>query len=802
MKLPDWINNLSGEPRNMAAAVYQAVMASVDDVGRALKAAQDVVAARFEDAGEGWTPRAHAAGSESDRTIRFQAARQADESGLVWEAVIIAPGISSSWPKFYWSDEVLAASVAVFEGVDINAYELTADFFTHLPIPDLNLLADVKRFLAAKKVGWVEKAWFEPGVGIKAEIRFLDAQRWLPDMLADAMANGKDDVLGLSIDSRIKGFDVKIDEFTVVWVTQIVSCSSVDVVTYPAAGGRFLRAVAGLYTNPKEDTMKWKDKLLEMIGKANPALLKGKDRAAMSDKEVIQLAQMAMEKPVVQPEDKGNKDSQRAAQGVTPEAMQAEMKTAIKAFGDELEQRAACGRMLDATLTASELPGLTQSRLRTRFETAGIFAQEALDAAVTDEKEYLASMSTVPEMHLGDQSRLAVGLGTLEKIQIGIDRSFGLTQDDMKTFARMERLDHRPVFEDMRAAQDFADYNDVPAFAGLREMYVFLTGDQEITGRFMRENLPADLRAAQAITSSTFTYAIGNTLHRRLIKDYREMNFLEDLLISIRKPVQDFKTQEAVKVGYFGDLATVDPESADYAEIAAVTDEEATYTVGQKGNILTITRKMIINDDKTLVSRLVSRLGRAARRTHAKYVWALWTGNANCSDGTAWFTAPHGNLGTAALSFATALIAYKALAGMTEMDSGEKIGLLDSPAVKPVLVYPVALMEPGEKIVNDDHYYASNDLTTKTRNPLKGKISGAMPSLLSDANDWGMLLPAAEVDHVEMGYLNGRQEPEMFVADAPQSEQVFVADKIRHKIRHEYAGTPVDYVGGYKAVVA
>ena len=27
-----------------------------------------------------------------------------------------------------------------------------------------------------------------------------------------------------------------------------------------------------------------------------------------------------------------------------------------------------------------------------------------------------------------------------------------------------------------------------------------------------------------------------------------------------------------------------------------------------------------------------------------------------------------------------------------------------------------------------------------------------------------------------MGYLYGRQEPEMFVADSPQSEQVFVAD--------------------------
>lgn len=797
MKLPEWIEKLSGASLSTATAVYQAVMATCDDAARALKAAQDVVALCF-DKGSGQfavtgTPK------DAQRMIRFQAARQADASGLVWEAVIIAPGISNSWPRFYWSEEVLEAAVAVFDGVDINAYELTADFFTHLPIPDINLLENVKRFLAAKKVGWVEKAWYEPGAGIKAKIRFLNEQRWLPDMLADAMAHGKEDVLGLSIDSRIKGFDVVVDEFTVIWVTQIVSCSSVDVVTYPAAGGKFIRAVAGLYQQPKEDVMNWKEKLLAMIGKANPALLEGKDRAAMSDEEVVQLAQMAMEKPATIPA-----DDTRAAQGMTPEQVEKKIKddigAALSEFGKETEQRAACSRLLESQLSSSKLPALTQARLATRFENR-VFAKEELETAIKDEKEYLAAMSGPPAFDIGDQSRLVAGLNTLGKIQIAMDRSFGLTQEDMQGFARMERLDHKPFFGDLRAAQDFSGFNDVPAFGGLREMYVFLTGDHEITGRFNRANLPADLRAAQDITSATFSYAIGNTLHRRLLKDYREANFQEDLLISIRKPVPDFKTQEAVKVGYFSDLDSVDPETGDYQEIGPVTDEEATYVVGQKGNILTITRKMIINDDQSLVSRLVSRLGRAARRTHAKYVWDLFIDNANCSDGTAWFTSGHGNLGAAALTFATALIAYKALANMTEKDSDEKIGLLDSPSVKPTLFGPVALMETVETIALDEFYYASNDLTAKTRNPLKGKVNPAIVSLLADVNDWGLILPASEVDHIEMGYLNGRQEPEMFVADAPQSEQVFVADKIRHKIRHEYAGTPVDYVGAYKAVV-
>lgn len=796
MKLPDWIKTLPEAAQRIGSDVYAAIMSTTNDADRANRAARAAVQSQFEQAGDGWAPRTSPpAGMESDRMIRFQAARQADDTGLLWEAVIIAPGLSQGWPIFYWSEDVLEAAAQVFAGSDINAYELTADFFTHLPIPDLAALENVKRFLAAKKVGWVEKIWYQAGVGIKAHIRFLEEARWLPNMLADGLASGNEDILGLSIDARIKGFDVVIDEFTVVWVTEIVSCSSVDVVTYPAAGGRFLRAVAGLYEQPKESSMKWKEKLLNMISKANPALLEGKDRAAMGDEEVFQLAQMAMIKVEKDPPDDNN-GGQRAAQGVTPK----EMQDAITAFGKELEQRASCGRMLDTSLAASELPDLTQARLRTRFEGT-IFTQEDLDTSIKTEKDYLAAMSQPPAMNIGDQTRIGVGINTLQKAMMAVDRAFGLSKESVEACARMQRLDNRPVFEDMRAAQDYADFDDVPAFSGLREMYVFFTGDSEVSGNFNRKNLPADLRAAQDITSATFSYAIGNTLHRRLVSDYREMDFHEDLLISIRKPAQDFKTQEAVKVGYFGDLAVVNPESADYAEITAVTDEEATYAVGQRGNILTITRKMIINDDQSLVMRLISRLARAARRTHAKYVWNMWISNANCSDGTAWFTAPHGNLGAAALSFATALVAYKALAAMTEMDSGETIGLLDNSMVKPVLVGPVALMETIESIVNDEHFYSANDLTTKTRNPLKGKVSGETISLLSDANDWGMLLPASEVDHVEMGYLNGRQEPEMFVADTPQAEQVFVADKIRHKIRHEYAGTPVDFVGGYKAVV-
>ena len=519
-----------------------------------------------------------------------------------------------------------------------------------------------------------------------------------------------------------------------------------------------------------------KKQLWEMILKARPALLTGKEFDKVSEEEVITLARMAMEPDKKEPEgDKVTKDDLALIR---------------------------CEMDLKDKLAGTDLPVPTKERIRKTFE-GKVFKPEELDVAIAGEKEYLAKMSQKPEGDPIPGSRIQVGLGSFDRACMAVDRAFGLTKDQMILFSKMERLDHKPFFADMRSVQDVQDFDQIPAFSGLREMYQFFTGDNEVTGRFNRKNLPADLRASMDINSATFTYVLGNTLGRRLVQQYRETDFGENLLISIAKPVKDFRSQEAVLVGGFADLPDVDPEANDFVEIAAVTDEESTYTVGQKGNILTITRKTIINDDISILIRLINNLGRAARRTHAKYVWGFFINNSNCSDGTAWFTTAgaHGNLGTTAMSIATVLIAYIALGKTTEKDSSERLGLLDAPDVKPTLIYPVDLLATAQSIAYDPDYYTSNDLTTKTRNPMVGKINEKMISLFTDTNDWGLIMPSNVAECVEMGYLNGRQDPEMFVADMPQSEQVFVADKIRHKIRHEYAGAVIDYRSGYKAVV-
>uniref|UniRef100_A0A6M3IS61 Capsid protein n=2 Tax=viral metagenome TaxID=1070528 RepID=A0A6M3IS61_9ZZZZ len=796
------------------------MLAKTDDEEKARRAAWAAIKAKYEQSESGeWKARESFQGADRSHPIRFRAAQQADDSGLLWEAVLIAPGMSQGYPTFYWTDEVLEAAVAVFQGVDVNAYELTADFFTHLPIPVIEVMEDVKRYLVAMKVGWIETTWYEAGVGIKANIRLLEAGRWLSDVLKQGIGQGNGDVLGLSIDSRIQGMEVNVEGSSIIWVTKIISASSVDVVTYPAAGGKFLRAVAAI-NNHKEGTMD-REKLLALIEKAKPDLLKGKDRAALKEDEILEMARMAMDHEAAVADavakadaDAKAKAAQRAAQSTaaagTPPTLD-QITEEIRKATEAVEQRAACARLLDTALGDElNLPRPAKRRIQKQFKDK-IFEQTALDAAIKEEKDYLAAMS-IPGtgLDLGDQTRFSGGIGTLDKIQMAIDRTFGLKKEDAQGIARMDDSLNAAFFRTdryagnmqvMRAAQDYDGFDQIPRFRGLLEMYVALTGDPEVTGFFNRKALSADLRAMQDITSSTFTYALGNTLARRLILAYRRPDYGQDILISTRKPVKDFRQQEAVKIGGFNKLETVNTDTGDYNEIAAITDEESTYTVTERGNILTFSRRFILNDDINLMMRMVDQLGIAAIWTLADFVWSFFVDNATCADGTAWFTSGHGNLGSTALSISTANTAYIALAKMTEKDSARRLGLLDDLNVKPYLVHPPDLRSAAAAIANDEIYYTSNDLTTRTANPLYNKVVPQQCSLMVDTTDWGLILPGNLVDHLEIGFLQGREEPEMVVADSPQSEQTFIGRRIRYRISHDYSGAVVDYAGAYKAIV-
>ena len=699
--------------------------------------------------------------------------------GTEWEVTICEPGFTKN--GWYNPDDVLqaAADEGIFENVDVNLYEFKDGGPSHLP----ETLFDIKKLLVKNKVGWIDGVKHVAGEGLKGVLHFVESAKWLGKNMLAAMQDGKK-IYGLSYDAIVRAARDIIDSKKVFRTIKFKVADSVDIVTRPAAGGKFNRAVASMPAHSKEEGV-MKKKLWDLITDKRPDLLEGKVFDDISDEDVEALARMAMEKA---PEGEGKGKGKIEKRAETPAAVTKEDLDIFR-----------CGMALEKKLAASKLPDIFQEAITEKFG-GKVFETADLDAAIGKAKDAQAKMAEPAESDPIPGSGIRVGIGTPEKIRLAIDKTFGLTKDEMITFAKMETTDGIPFYEDVRSVQDVQDFDDVRPFGGLRELYTLLTGDHAVSGQFQPRNIPRELRSAMDITSTTFTYALGNTLSRRLVKVYRAYNYKEDLLISITKNVSNFKAQEAVLIGGFPKIPIVDPEAADYVEIAGVTDEEASYTVDTRGNLLTISRKTIKNDDINIVQRLVAKFGEAFRWTHAAFVWDFWASNKNCSDGTAWFTGGHGNLVATTLSIPNAYALYVALAKLTEKDSGRRLGLMSNPNLKPVLVYPVDLMSEGESCAGDDDYYTSNDLTTKAHNPLKGKVRAEGVDLLTDTTDWGIILPSELTECVEMGYMDGKKEPEFFVADTPQSEQVLVADKIRYKGRHEYDGAIIDYRSGGKSV--
>ena len=66
-----------------------------------------------------------------------------------------------------------------------------------------------------------------------------------------------------------------------------------------------------------------------------------------------------------------------------------------------------------------------------------------------------------------------------------------------------------------------------------------------------------------------------------------------------------------------------------------------------------------------------------------------------------------------------------------------------------------------------------------------------------DSNDWVTVADPVILPVLEIGFLDGREDPELFIQDAPTVGSMFSHDKLTYKIRHIYGGTVL--VDGEKA---
>lgn len=455
--------------------------------------------------------------------------------------------------------------------------------------------------------------------------------------------------------------------------------------------------------------------------------------------------------------------------------------------------------LLTATLEESKLPKPSAELIRSRFIGADgkvtLATAEELTAQVKSVRDAFAAVVPGPHRRSGGPA-LEVGLETQEKIEIALDRLFGI-KNQWKKIKEGGLISHEKGAEVDRS---------VPSFEGIAQAYVQFTGDTEI--RWYRDGA-----TKEDWDSSSFTNALANTLYRRIIQDYREVDFGLDLICPNRQPhrmpLKDFRSNEIDRVGYLADLPLVDPEVADWPEIAQPSDEKATLQAVQFGGIVSVTRKTILNDDIGLVVKVASRLARSAHRTLARRLFNFCNNNPAIYDALALYHATHANVGTTAISATEFDVIRTAMMGYTEKDSAELLGIMPY-----MLFVPPALY--GKAIQENNRAYLDGNFTPNPAQWMFGKPTGLtgpdngeveiggipervkMSVLLTAATKYFVFADPDIVQTFQIGFLQGRTEPELLVADNQLVGKAFTADRIQYKVRHEYEVTAVDFRGTYK----
>lgn len=447
----------------------------------------------------------------------------------------------------------------------------------------------------------------------------------------------------------------------------------------------------------------------------------------------------------------------------------------------EPEGPAAGGLRGDAVavrLAASSLPGPVQEKLKTQFEGA---TAEELEAAIRLEA------------------------ATLEKLTAsGALRGFGARLEGVRDEADRKRAALDGLWEPAPRVRD-----GLAPYRFLSEAFQDFTGRRLTPQAFFAETFHYHRagedwngirRLSASLATATWGEAFGDSIRRALLRDFRDERFhLWRRIVSAVVPVRDFRTNRRVRVGGYGDLATV-AEQATYPALASPSDEEVTYAVAKRGGIEDLTWEMIQNDDMGAVRMIPRRLARAAQRTLNKFVFDFLATNPTIYDGVALFHASHGgNTSANALTYANVVAGIKAMGAQTFPGEGAAVAAQAQPRY---LVHPTALLEEAFDVTQSAVKVIANANSTQPSVINRLGVEPLWAPELTDANDWFLVADPALMDTIEIGFLEDQQEPELFLEDNPAAGSGFSADKLRYKIRHVYGGAVLDHRAFYRGAPA
>lgn len=244
--------------------------------------------------------------------------------------------------------------------------------------------------------------------------------------------------------------------------------------------------------------------------------------------------------------------------------------------------------------------------------------------------------------------------------------------------------------------------------------------------------------------------------------------------------LSDFKTAHRVGLGAFPSLRQV-REGAEYKYVT-LDDKGETIALATYGELFSITRQAIINDDINMLTDVPMKFGRAAKATVGDLVYAVLIDNEKMSDKKALFSTDHKNMLTGGMDVETISAGRTA---MRQQKEGERT-LNIRPAF---MLVPTTLETQAIQVVKSGSVKGA-DVNANIINPVRDLAEIIAEPRLDEAStkDWYMASRQGS-DTIEVAYLNG--------IDVPYIDQLegFTSDGVTTKVRIDAGVAPVDYRG-------
>ncbi len=676
-------------------------------------------------------------------------------TGKAWDVLLIQEGLSKNRNRY--QRKVLAEGAPLYENARMFLdHKLPAEIgpMGRSGAEAMGFAQNVRPVVLTLKEG--TDAATNPGV-LALAARAIVTKAAFREELVTAFEAGNPNFFGLSHDVRAESAVLQLSDGPAYDVTSIKAVESVDWVLKPSAGGRILRHVAGSDTpHPSlQGDAEMLKTLIESLKKAGITVPENCDEATATRLLNEGLARTAAA-VVTPPNPAAITESERVEFNARIATLEASNKATARNFA---------GVMLNNSLLECALPDAFKTRIRKRFmqriedAAAAIPTQDEVTAAIKEAVEDVGALAEagIVMPHVGTTRGITAGDGPKEKIQARLD--------------------------------DF--FNPTKPLVSFKEIYVDATGDKNVRGRLTEEVRTRvaesmGVSVQEAMTTASLDQIFGDSIRRKMLADYAASDFANwRQTIAEVVPLTDFRTVRRMRFGGYGNLPIV-AQGGPYTALTSPSDEEATYAPAKRGGTEEITLEMIKNDDVGAIRRIPGKLSRAAGQTLHEFVWDLLATNAAIYDSVALAAVGHANLTTSALSAATISALRLLIKQQADMSNSKRIGLAPRYLIVPGELEELAFqLTTSDKVTNS----ANNDPSFIK----KLNLSVIVVEYWTDTNNYWLAASVDQSPMIEIGFLDGQEQPELFVQDNPSAGSMFSNDKISWKIRHIYGGGVMDY---------